>query len=212
MKTLIQKFLWSILPTGLYNLLWAFYASVCNCRTMLFRMGMFRSMQAGGSVDAQGNPMPWYTYPAIDYIKGRDLSKMDVFEFGSGYGTAYFSRHAKSVTSVEHQAEWRDKVLEMAPEANVILATTKAKYVKAISAKPNYDIIVVDGEWRLACAKVVAKKLRRGGMIIVDNADVNADVVAIFDNKGMLRVDFHGFSPYINYRQDTAIFFDKRIS
>ena len=79
-----------LLPRRLYCFLWAPYACAINCYSMMFKQGMYRSARIGESVDCHGNPQPWYTYPAIEYLKGRDLSGKDVFEFGSGYSTAIF--------------------------------------------------------------------------------------------------------------------------
>lgn len=182
----------------------------------MFKQGMYWSARIGGSVDRNGNPQPWYTYPAIEYLKGRDLSGMDVFEFGSGYSTAYFSRYALSVTSAEHQIEWRDKVLAMCKGQNnveIVVADNEMDYFAVIDRCDSYDIIVVDAEWRLSCAKRAVAKLRPGGMIIVDDAETKGAGKAAaeyLEGFGLLRVDFWGFAPYIHYSKDTCIFFDKR--
>ena len=178
-------------------------------------MGMFRAALLRGSVDANGDPQPWFTYPCIEYLRQRDLSGMDVFEFGSGYGTAYFSKHAKSVTSAENDPVWRNKVLAMTrSRASIILCRKQPEYLAAINARNAYDVIVIDGFWRLECAKVVVKKLKHGGMIILDNAEkVEDDGKAAADylsKLDLLRVNFFGFSPFTNKIGDTSIFFDLR--
>lgn len=203
-----------LLSRRLYCFLWAPYACAVNCYTMMFKQGMYRSARIGGSVDRHGNPMPWLTYPAIEYLKRRDFSGMDVFEFGSGYSTAYFSSHARSVTAAEHQVEWRDKVLAMCKGRNnveIIVAGNEKDYLATIDSKGGgYDIIVVDGEWRLACMKAAIKKLRPGGIIILDDAETYMAAVEYLEPCGMLRVDFWGFAPYIHYSKNTCMFFDKR--
>lgn len=34
-------------------------------------------------IDRDGNPIPWYTYPAIEYLSQFDVTDKDVFEFGA---------------------------------------------------------------------------------------------------------------------------------
>ena len=35
-------------------------------------------------LDRNGNPIPWYTYPAIEYLSQFDYSRKTIFEFGCG--------------------------------------------------------------------------------------------------------------------------------
>src|SRR4051812_3930217 len=72
--------------------------------------GNFRSAREGMAVDQQGRPLPWYTYPMIDYLNQLDFSEKSVFEFGAGNSTLYWARRAKSVTSIEHDVKWYDVV------------------------------------------------------------------------------------------------------
>lgn len=211
----IERFLWRCLPRRLYLFLWAFYASFINCHTLICRMGFFRSALTGGSVDGHGQPQPWLTYPAIAFLNELDLSNIDVFEFGSGYSTAYFSRRVRSVLSVEHESEWRDKALAMCngrKNVEIIVADNEQDYLAAINLRTSYDLIVVDGEWRLACAKAAVGKLRPGGMIIVDDAEISnvgKEAAEYLKASGLLRVDFWGFAPYVHYSKATDVFFDK---
>ena len=46
--------------------------------------GYFESIKVKLPVDKIGGPLPWYTYPAIEYIKQLDLTNKVVFEWGCG--------------------------------------------------------------------------------------------------------------------------------
>jgi hypothetical protein len=180
-------------------------------------MGFWRSILTPGSVDGKGRPLPWFSYPAIEFLKRQDLSRSDVFEFGAGYGTAWFSNNANSVTTVEHQSKWRDKVAAMCSKngnVEITLADNKDDYVAAINKKSFYHIIVIDAEHRLECAKVATRWLRRGGVIIVDNSESgNSGFEAaeyLESNENLLRVDFWGFFPCCDWYAATTIFFDTR--
>ena len=47
------------------------------------------------SVDKDGNPVPWYTYPALEYINNLDFKDMSVFEYGSGNGSIFWGKKSK---------------------------------------------------------------------------------------------------------------------
>lgn len=40
-------------------------------------------------VDRDGNPLPWYTYPAIEYLSQFDYGEKTIFEFGCGYSSLF---------------------------------------------------------------------------------------------------------------------------
>ena len=41
-------------------------------------------------VDRDGNPLPWYTYPAIEYLSQFDYGEKTIFEFGCGYSSLFW--------------------------------------------------------------------------------------------------------------------------
>ena len=66
------------------------------------KYGHLRSRLRNDIIDENGEPLPWYTYPAIEYLTGLDFTQKTVFEFGCGNSTLYWSVRAKQVTAVEH--------------------------------------------------------------------------------------------------------------
>jgi hypothetical protein len=48
-------------------------------------------------------------------------------------------------------------------------------YVRAIDAYPNdfFDFVIIDGHARLSCIKNSIPKIKRGGMLVLDNSDRN---------------------------------------
>src|SRR2546423_6005291 len=59
-------------------------------RILNFEYGYLKSAAAMRSIDAAGNPLPWITYPAIEFLKQLDLSDKTVFEYGCGGGAPLF--------------------------------------------------------------------------------------------------------------------------
>lgn len=55
---------------------------------------------------------PWYTYPAISFLKDILDSQWKVFEYGSGYSTLFFKNKVNQLVTIEHDKEWADKLLQ----------------------------------------------------------------------------------------------------
>ena len=59
---------------------------------------------------ALADEVPWVTYPAIEWLQRFVRPEMSVFEWGSGGSTLFFAARVRSIVSVEHHAEWFDRV------------------------------------------------------------------------------------------------------
>ena len=46
-------------------------------------------------MDRDGNPLPWYTYPAIEYLRQFDYKDKKVFEFGCGFSSLFWALRAQ---------------------------------------------------------------------------------------------------------------------
>jgi hypothetical protein len=56
-----------------------------NFKILAIEYGQFRTIKNWACIDKNGNPIPWFTYPAIEYLNCLDLSECLVFEYGMGY-------------------------------------------------------------------------------------------------------------------------------
>ena len=84
--------------------------------------GWFKAFRTKTSIDNSSNPIPWVSYPFIDFISERLNIKMNIFEFGSGNSTLYFSKKVNSITSVEHNKTWYNKMSKLiSPNMTLIL-------------------------------------------------------------------------------------------
>lgn len=70
---------------------------------------------------------PWMTFPAIAFLKDILSKDSKVFEFGSGYSTIFFNNYCGETVSVEHNPDWRTKVLEFTPNANIHIVPENAE-------------------------------------------------------------------------------------
>jgi hypothetical protein len=195
-------------PRRLFALLYGPYACIKNVYNLLIRYGLLKSSFSWQSVDRNGGPIPWFTYPALEYLDGLDLSALSVFEYGSGNSTAYWSRRARTVTAVEHDPEWAHRVQPLLSDnACIKLVTSDADYPSTIvDCCAKFDVIVIDGSSRLECANAALPQLRPGGVIILDDADDHRDAAAALRRGGLIEVDFAGFSPINTYTKTTSFF------
>ena len=164
-------------------------------------------------VDAQGNPIPWYTYPAIEYIKQLDLSDKHVFEYGSGYSTLFWSSRCKSLTSVEHDEHWYQQIRHRLPEnVSYNLKQNIQDYVKFINTiGEKFDVIIIDGAHRLDCAAAALSNLKPTGFIILDNSDWMTKASQLLRDANLIEVDMSGFGPINNYTWTTSFYFSRQV-
>jgi hypothetical protein len=180
---------------------------------LLMDYGWLRSLRERKCVDASGMPIPWFTYPATDYIRQLDLSEKTVFEWGAGFSTIFWSSRAKMVIAVETDPEWYSSLKPLlATNCELILSTCDVEQYSAIIHNRNeFDVIVVDGigEGRAACCRAAISHLRRGGLIILDNSDLWLTSSQILRDSGLIEVDFTGFSPLNTHCSTTSLYFSR---
>lgn len=174
--------------------------------------GWLTSLHRGEPVNADGEPVPWFTYPAIDFIERKIAPDFKVFEWGSGNSTLWWAGRVAEVHAVDDNPLWYDKVRARLPaNAKLTFAENDDAYVDAISGYGDgyFDVIVIDGSARNECAARAARYLKHGGFIVFDNSDRNAfaDGVAHLDTLGFLRVDFFGLIPCYLYKNCTTVMF-----
>lgn len=183
----------------------------------LYQYGWLNSLRQAKPVDRLGNPLPWFSYPAIDFLQQLDLSEKTVFEWGAGHSTFFWSERAKRVVSIESDMKWFSYLKSRVP-ANCELNLCKPEnefYVRAIdNYSEKFDIIVIDGTdyGRPPSSSIARQHLKKGGFVILDNSDQCLSSAKILRDSDFIEVDFTGFAPGGGYAQTTSIFFDREYS
>jgi hypothetical protein len=173
--------------------------------------GHLKSTALMRSVDAAGQPLPWITYPAIEFLRQLDFSTKRVFEYGCGGSTLFWSSAAAHVDSVEHVPEFHREIGPHLPSnCNLMLEQVPDKYVSQISAGAPYDVIVIDGHSRVRCAEIAPRYLNEGGFIILDNSDWFFEASALLRNADLIEVDMAGLAPINDFVHTTSFYFDRR--
>ena len=180
--------------------------------------GIERTIDEKVCLDRDGRPLPWYTYPAIEYLSQFDYSQKRIFEFGCGYSSLFWAERAEKVVSIEDNPQWFEKWQREfnRPNLDVRQRDDGEEYYRAVAEDGEvYDVIVIDGKRRADCARCAIERLNKGGLIILDDSDrVNTsqeyrNAVAILRGAGLLQVDFYGFCPMNVYTKTTSLFFSR---
>ena len=163
----------------------------------------------GLCIDGSGNFIPWVTYPLIEFLNNIDFTNLDVFEFGSGSSTIWWSKKVRSVYSVERDGKWYDKIKKIIPNnVKLIFEPNEKKYSSTISSfNKKFSIIFIDGAVRFPSAQKAIKFLKDDGLIILDNSDWYPNTCSFLQKKGFTQIDFNGFGPINAFASCTSMFF-----
>jgi tRNA(Met) C34 N-acetyltransferase TmcA len=168
------------------------------------------SVKKGRPIDIDGNPIPWFTYSAIEYLSQLNLSEKTVLEWGSGNSSLFFAKRVKSIVSIESDNEWYKEISDRKLQNQEVLFSKIENYEKIPSLiGKKFDIVIVDGKKRYECSKEVSKFLNDGGIVILDNSDWYKNSAKEIRNIGLIQVDFSGIGPINSYIWTTSIFFTR---
>ena len=189
----------------------SFKKQIKNFKILSINYGQWQSIVKNDAIDNNENPIPWYTYPAIEYLKRFDITDKHVYEWGSGNSSLFWAKNAKKVICVEGNRKWFD-IINKRKEDNqtIIFCEKKSDFVKSVVGQnKKFDIVVIDGKYRYECAKYAIKCLSKDGFIILDNSDWYPKTANLLKNQDLIQVDFNGFGPINNYAWTTSMFFTR---
>jgi hypothetical protein len=203
----MKKIIHRILPNFILEKNLQIQKQFSNFITLSRAYGQWSSIRDWDCKDSDGNPIPWYTYPAIEYLNHLDLSGLDVFEFGSGNSTLWWAKKAKSVFSVEDDPLWFARVKNKINTDNIFYDIKAEKHLYLANLNKRYDITIIDGKYRPECADHYLNFIDGGFMLIFDNSDWYPEVIdKIRQSLKWVEIDFHGFGPINMYTWTTSIF------
>jgi len=153
----VKKLVKSAIPRVALERIQRVRKQIRNFGNLAIDYGQWETIRDWNSVDENHNPIPWYTYPATEYLSHLDLTRMKVFEYGSGNSTLWWAARSKSVESVEDDKEWFEKINTNlgAEQVRYLLEIEKDAYISA--ASKDADIFIIDGKYRRECAEHVVK-------------------------------------------------------
>jgi precorrin-6B methylase 2 len=183
------------------------------------------------------NDMPWLNYLAIDFLDDTLDQTMTVFEYSTGASTLFFAKRVKRVISVEHNIQWYNRVSDQINECGycncyVILSEplqmhegddcieylssdesytgmSFERYAKTIDVFPenHFDVVLIDGRSRVGCVKRSLTKVKKGGILVLDNAEREEyqSIHELLDGSGWQKVSYFGPGPYVTNFWQTVV-------
>ena len=179
----------------------------------LLDTGWIVSAAQGSPVDPRGRPLPWLTYPMIEFLNERLSTDMHMFEFGGGNSTLYFAGRVSDVTTVEHDPKWAAYLRRRVPDNCTLIVTPLAyggDYSRAAkTAGRRFDIVLVDGRDRVNCALSSVETLSDRGVIIFDDFEraQYQSVAERLEDGGFRQISFWGMKPGLIKGSNTALFY-----
>ena len=160
---------------------------------------------------------PWIVPSAVGHLEQIMRPHGQVFEFGSGYSTAWYAARSAWVVSLEHDAKWLRDAKQRCQDAGLanceLRRTDLEDFPQAINEFPDeaFDLVVVDGQDtgitdRTHCVAAAATKVRRGGHLLLDDSD-NVRYRVVNDVLSGWRVRrFTGMKPFPLVATETSIY------
>lgn len=174
--------------------------------------GHSRSLSEQQSVDGQGAPIPWITYPAIMFFEQLDLGAWRIFEYGSGNSTLYWASKVREIRSVESSRDYYEALAPRLPTNASISFAAGLDYAQASRKGAPYDMIVIDGRWRFDSAMEALKNVSSNGVIVLDNSERFPVVCQHFTDAGFIQIDFSGYGPINWFTWTTSVFLSRSVN
>jgi hypothetical protein len=119
---------------------------------------------------------PMISYRAAREIAGLMTPSWRVVEFGSGYSTPWLARRCAFLLSIEDNPAWHAVVEGLLDRAGLREVRYERRAVERYADLDGYadgyfDLALVDGTDRDGCVRSALRKVRKGGLIYLDNSD-----------------------------------------
>ena len=159
--------------------------------------------------------LPWFNFSFIKLLEERLSSDLNVFEYGSGASTLFFSNRCKHVTSIEHDKNWFEKIkILVSRNSNTKLYFHNLdddypNSINQISPNKKYDVIIIDGRMRSNCCFAIKDNLKSTSVIILDDSDRKQykEGIIYLQSLGFSVLNFQGLKP-MGYKIDqTSLFY-----
>jgi hypothetical protein len=184
----------------------------------LQQAGWFASAQKSRPVSADGTPLPWLAYPAIEFLDAHLPPSATLFEYGSGGSTFWFAQRVRRVISCEHDERWYRELKPRLP-GNVEyllepIGDSSTAYSSKVALYPDVDVVLIDGRDRSECASVASQGLSPSGVLVWDDTDRARyrSGIGKLEDSGLSRLDFDGIGPLSHLTSRTSIFYRPKVN
>ena len=121
-------------------------------------------------------PVPWIVDKAVECLDKfiQENPNPKILEFGSGASTVWFAKKTRNLVSVETDPAWYKDISEILRQEILVsdyhlVKDAEVPYVTAKYSDQLFDIILIDGEERVECARQSIALLKPNGIMMLDN-------------------------------------------
>tara|TARA_Y100000589_G_C27142695_1_gene625421 strand:+ start:352 stop:1026 length:675 start_codon:yes stop_codon:yes gene_type:complete len=180
----------------------------------LVETGWWKSFEKKQPLDHEGQPVPWITYGAIEFLKERLDKSMSIFEFGAGNSSLYYAKKVNKVVSVEHHNDWFNYIKGKMPGNVEIFHKNidSVEYPQFLKQREDkFDVIIVDGRERVQCILNSINNLSNRGVLILDDSQREKYLEGenFLLQNGFKKIAFWGIAPSYFRNKSTTIFYRK---
>lgn len=183
----------------------------------LAELGWRRSLREGASVDADGAPLPWISYPAIDLLARRVPRDGRVFEYGAGNSTRWWAARVEVLAAVEHDRAWFEMLRPTLPghvrldHVALVDGGDYGRHARTVASELGrpWDLIVVDGRDRVHCLREGVEALSPRGVVLLDNSDRPQYALGLehLRARGFRQLPLRGLAPLLDHVTETSVLY-----
>jgi hypothetical protein len=179
----------------------------------LIKTGWFNSFLSGSPARPDGTPLPWMNYSFVNFLEGRMSNSHRLFEYGSGFSTAFYAKHVMQVVSVEHDQDWFGHVVKGLPSNATVLMRKLdqgSEYEDSfLDYSQDTDIVVVDGRRRVKCCEIAFSRLKFDAVVVLDDSyrEKYQPAFAIAKMQGFKSLRIQGLKPTGHWVEETTVFY-----
>lgn len=176
----------------------------------LDQIGWVRTRAERIASDVDGEPTPWFTYPALYLLRERVKPEWRVLEFGAGMGTLWWSRHVREAVAIEHDAVWASHVAnKCSAQLLRVPANSSGAYIQSALGTGLYSVVIVDGIFRNECLAIAPNLLCDDGVIVLDDAqrEEYRPAIEVLRKQGFKLLELHGPQPVSKHPGCTAFLY-----
>ena len=189
-------------------------AQILQARNGYFqRTGWMRSWTISRPVNEKGEAIPWLTYPFLSFLEDTLHGHFTLFEFGCGNSTKYYARRVAYVECVEHDPSFIPSFTSQEKKkvcVHVVSLEDVEKYTNILNyLEKKYQIIVVDGRYRVQCMRHSVNYLTTDGVMILDDSlrSRYREGFQYMKEKGFRHINFYGLKALGYETSCTTLFY-----
>lgn len=133
--------------------------------------------------------VPCLNYALLHLLKERMKPDWKVLEFGAGYSSVWWSRHAALVHAMEEDPAWAETARNLADPGKLLITQAPAVDfpAKAWELEESFHIVVVDCSNGAACAIAALPRLQATGVLILNHSErpEYLDLIAAWKGRGL---------------------------